>query len=187
MEQKTIVLTMYGTGEAINNVTVTLFYADGYDRTTVQDYCHNINELELKDDNWIYAFTVKENEKFRLEKPKKFTGLDVLCSLDDHAIQMVIREINHFVLPQALVSADKKTLSAVIRNMSKRAAKMLIENMEYQRRIPKKDIQEAQKKVVDVIQHLAMAGQITVPKFGQNEAGGALSQDEIAALLAGAD
>jgi flagellar motor switch protein FliG len=91
------------------------------------------------------------------------------------------------VLPRALISADKKTLSAVLRNMSKRAAKMLIEDMKYQLRIPKKDIQEAQKKVIDLIQYMGMTGEITVPEFNQNEAGGALSNDEIDTLLAGAD
>jgi hypothetical protein len=169
MDEKTIVLTMYGIGEDINNVTVTLFNAGGYGYTTVQDYCNNINGLELKDDNWIFAFTVKENEKFRLEKPVR-CDLEILSSLDDYAIQMVLREVDSLVLRTALISANKNILRAVLRNVSKRSAKMLIEDMKYFTfSMPKEEIKKAQSQIVDVIRHLEMTGEITVPKFSQNE------------------
>jgi hypothetical protein len=164
MNEKTIVLTMYGTGEAIDNVTVTLFDTD----SQADVHCFNINELVLKDGNWIYSSIVNENEKIILKKPIR-CDFDILCSLDDYAIQKVIREIDYFVLPSALISADKNILSAILRNMSKRAAKMLIEEMEYMHLIQHEDIQKARKKIVNLIQELEMFGEIIVPKFNQNE------------------
>jgi hypothetical protein len=185
MEQKTIVLTMYGTGEAINNVTVTLFDTGGWGRTAGQNYCHNINALELKDDNWIYALIVKENEKYRLEKPVS-CDIEILSSLNDYAIQRVMREVDSNELAKALKSADKNILRAVLGNMSKRAAKMLIEDMEYMGPVRDKDIQEARDKVVNIIRHLEDTGEIIVQKFSRDKANnGALSGDEIDALLAG--
>jgi hypothetical protein len=185
MEQKNIVLTMYGTGEVINNVTVSLFDASGWGRTADQNYCHNINALELKDDNWIYAFTVKENEKYRLERPVN-CDLEILASLDDRAIQRVIREIDNDELAKALKSAEKNILIAVLGNMSKRAAKMLIENMEYMGPVRDKDIQGARDKVVSIIRHLEDTGEIIIQKFCRDKADkGALSNNEINTLLSG--
>ena len=162
MDDKTIVLTLYGTKEAINDLSITLFdTTDGFfEKSKAQEYCSNINELELKGDNWIYATIIKENQKNKLIKPADF---DVLGSLDDLTIQKLLREINEHELAEALKSAKKNVLSAVLRNMSKRSAIMLIETMEYMGQIPLKQAKEAQKKIVEIINHLEDIGDIIIP------------------------
>jgi hypothetical protein len=57
MDKKTIVLTLYGTEKTIKDFIVTLFDEDYTfnQKSSVQRYCSNINDIELKDDNWIYA------------------------------------------------------------------------------------------------------------------------------------
>jgi len=166
---KTIVLTLYGTGEVINDFTITLFDENSYNfgKKSVHAYCSNINELELKDDRWVYASIVKENQKTKLVKPGH-TDFDILGTLDDRAIQRVIAEVDSNILAQALKTAKKETLKAVLRNMSKRAAKMLIEGMEYMGPILLRDVKEARKKVVEVIQRLESWGVIIVPKSSQD-------------------
>ncbi|MDR2952229.1 MAG: hypothetical protein LBU82_03205 [Treponema sp.] len=169
MERKSIVLTMYGTGNFINNFTITIFdIIDGWGCSTVRDYCSNINELKLKDDNWIYASVVKENEKIRYEKPIK-GNFEILRFLNKNAIQIILREINYNVLAQALKSADRDILKTVLRSISKRAANMLLEEMEYMGPIRLEDAEKAQKKIVDIIYHLEMTGEIVIPKFSQNK------------------
>jgi len=171
MDEKTIVLTLYGTGKAINDFTVTLFNKDrhSYDNNTVKDYCSNINELELKDDNWIYATIVKENQKTKFEKPGSYTDFGILGTLDDISIQRVIQKVERYELAKALKSAEKKTRIAILRNMSKKAARMLIEDMEYMGPILSADVNEARRKIVNIIQHLEDTGKITVPRFNLNE------------------
>jgi flagellar motor switch protein FliG len=171
MDKKTIVLTMYGNGDVINNFTVTLFDdSNPFGMRTVQDYCCNINELELKDDNWIHAVEIRENEKIKFEKPRKFTDFNILCSLDDHDIQRVLHKIDHDVLVRALIPADRNILVAVIKNMSKRSVKILLEDMEYSIfPTTKEDIKKAQRQIVEIIQHMERTGEITVPRFSQNE------------------
>jgi flagellar motor switch protein FliG len=170
MNEKTIVLTMYGTGEVIDNVTVTLFdKSSNYGSDQAQDYCNNINELELKDYKWIHAVKIKENKKIMIEKPRRITDFSILCSLDDQAIQKIVREIDNNLLALALKSTDKNMLIAVLRNMSKRAAKTLIEDMKNMLGISQNDIQDAREKITSIIQHLEDVGEIVVPKFNQNE------------------
>jgi Mg/Co/Ni transporter MgtE len=167
---KAIILTLFGTGKNIKDFTVTLLDKDGYEyrQNTAQDYCNNINELELTDDNWNYATIIRENQKIRFEKPERYTDFGILSSLDDRTIQKVLREIDCMELANALTSANKDILSAVLRNMSKREAKMIIESMEYNTSIPKGAIKEAQRKIVELIRHMEKTGEITVPKFGQD-------------------
>jgi flagellar motor switch protein FliG len=172
MDNKIIVLTLYGTGKAINDFTVTLFDEDKYifGNNTVKDYCTNINELELKDDNWIYATIVKENQKTKFEKPGSYTDFDILGTLDDMSIQKVIQKVERHELAKALKSAEKKTFKAVLRNMSKRAARMLFEDMEYMGPIRSVDVNEARIKIVNIIRHLENTGEITVQRFSPGDA-----------------
>jgi len=170
MDNKTIVITLYGTGNAINDFTVTLFDENrsGWNESNVNDYCSNINGLELKDDNWIYAFKVKENEKIKVENPRK-SDFDIISTLDDRAIQKVLREVDCIELAKALKSAEKKTLKAILRNMSKRAARMLIEDMQYMGPIRSADVNEARERIVKIIRQLEDTGEITVQRSSLDE------------------
>jgi len=163
---KTIVVTLYGAGNAINDFTVTLFDEASYNHGTVQiqEYCRNINELELKDDNWIYASIVRENQKIKFVKPGH-TGFDfdILGTLADKSIQKVIREVDCVELAKALKSAKKETFKAVLRNMTKRAGRMLIEDMEYMGPVREIDVKEAQRSIAAIIRHLEDTGEIIVP------------------------
>jgi len=151
MEKITIVLTMYGTGDIIDDLTVTHFDDTNYYRNnSIEDYCTNINTLELKDNKWIYAFTVKENEKIKVENPLK-CDFDIISTLDDMLIQRVIREVGNSELQIALKSAKKETFKAILRNMSKRTAKTLIEGMEYMGPVRLFEVKEAQRKISSIV------------------------------------
>jgi flagellar motor switch protein FliG len=161
---------MYGTRKAISDFSVTLFDNSNYSIETIaEDYCSNINALELKDDNWIHAIIVKENQKIEFIKPR-YIDFDMLNTLDNRAIQKVIRKVNnHYVFAKALKSAKNETVIAVLRNISKRAARMLVDNMEYMGPIRFIDVIEARSQVVEIIRGLEKTGEIVVPKSGQVE------------------
>jgi flagellar motor switch protein FliG len=53
--------------------------------------------------------------------------------------------------------------------MSKRAAKMLFEDMEYMGPVRLMDVEEAQRRIVEVIRHLEDTGEIIVPKSSKDE------------------
>jgi len=148
---KKIVLTLYGTGEIIDDLTVTLLdNQNSYFYRDPQNFCTNINELELKDNKWIYAFEIKENEKVKVENPLK-CDFDIISTLDDKIIQRVIQEVDNQVLQKALKSAKKETLKAILRNMTKRAAKTLIEGMENMGPVRLIDVKEAQRKIGSIV------------------------------------
>jgi flagellar motor switch protein FliG len=138
-----------------------------FEKNTVQSYCSNINDIELKDDNWIYADIIEENEKITLKIPEILTYFNILSSLDDLSIQKVLRQISHETLSQALKSADKNILHSVLRNISKIEAKMLIEDIKYSFTVSKEATKEARRNIVKTIRHLEDTGEIIVPKFSR--------------------
>jgi flagellar motor switch protein FliG len=169
MDKKTIVLTLYGSGKAINYFTVSLFDNSGhFNNAIAQNYCSNINELELKDENWIYASIVDENKKIKFEKPRQIS-IDILDAFDARSIQRVIREVDTQELGKALKAVKKEIFGIVLRNMSKRAAMMLIEDMEYMGPVRLEDAQGAQMKILSIIRHLEDIGEIIVPKSNRDE------------------
>ena len=165
MEDKVIVLTMYGKDNSIENISVSLFdpprdYSYGI-YTGIEDsitnYCENINSLELKGNNWIYARAIKENEKITLEIPPRF---DIIKRLDDASLQKVLREISDYDVVLVLKDIDKETKEKLFRNMSKRTAFRIQEDYDAMQNVPNKDIVSAKKRVLETIFRLKFSGEI---------------------------
>jgi flagellar motor switch protein FliG len=160
MSEKTIVLTMYGKEKTVESISISLFevtdrYSDS--KKAAIRYCKNINDLELKDEHWIYAKIVDENEKVFIKKPPVF---GILVGLADWAIQSLLRDVNEADIAKALVGADDKTREILFKNMTKRAATMLQERMEGLHGISKDEVKFAQNKIVDRILEMHSNGYI---------------------------
>jgi len=165
MDKKTVVVTLYGTGDIVNDFTVTVFDSDGdiYDNDTIREFIRNINELELKDDKWIHASVVRENEKIKLKKPV-YIVFDMIGTFHDVIIQKVIREVDAQTLAKALKTAKEETLNAILRNMSKKAADMLLEDIKYMGPIPIVEAKAAQNQIIDIFRHLVDIGEIVMER-----------------------
>jgi len=85
---------------------------------------------------------------------------DDLGDIEDRAMQSMLREINSDVLGTALKGADPRVKDKVLKNMSKRAAEMLVEDMEARGPVRVADVEGAQKEILLVARRLADAGEI---------------------------
>ena len=92
-----------------------------------------------------------------------------IVMLDDRSIQKVMREVDSQELAKALKSVDTEVQDKIFRNMSKRAASMLKEDMEYMGPVRLKDVEEAQQKIVSIIRHLEDTGEIVIARAGEDE------------------
>ena len=113
-----------------------------------------INSLELKDERWIYARTIEENNQYSLKSffpTAKFE--DVIPLLDNRSIQNVLREVDLKDLALALKGTKDTIQEAVFKNMSHRAATMLKENMEYMGPVRKTDCEDTKEKILNIIFH----------------------------------
>ena len=156
--EKKVVITVYGHGEKIDKFSAKMM-AD----CDVDFYCDTINSLILEEGSWACAKAVTESSPYWLEDFRPLT-FDLLLNLDDRAIQMLLRQIDSQELAVALRGADTKISDVIFRNMSKRAAAMLKEDMEYMGPQPKEEIAKAREKIIDLISYLEKEGFIVSKK-----------------------
>ena len=99
---------------------------------------------------------------------KMFVFEDIL-SLDDRAIQRVLRDVETSDLTVALKGANEEVQTAIFNNLSKRLAVMIKEDMEYMGPVRMKDVEEAQQKIVSVIRRLEDSAEIVISRGGGDE------------------
>ncbi len=97
-----------------------------------------------------------------------------IVKLDERAIQQVLREVDQKDLVLALRGAEENVKEVLLANMSERGAAMLKEEMEIQSPQRKRDVDEAQSRVVAVVRKLEEAGTIVIAGDEDSEEGEAV-------------
>jgi flagellar motor switch protein FliG len=87
---------------------------------------------------------------------------DNLLDLDDRGIQALLREVGSDTLAVALRGAEPEVQEKLLRNMSKRAAEILKDDMEARGPVKLTDVEAAQKEIVVIAQRLAEEGTIAL-------------------------
>jgi len=83
-----------------------------------------------------------------------------LLEVDDRAIQAILREVQQDVLMKALKGADENLKEKILKNMSKRAAEMLADDLEAMGPVRVSEVETAQKEILSTARRLADAGEI---------------------------
>jgi flagellar motor switch protein FliG len=83
-----------------------------------------------------------------------------LLEVDDRAIQAILREVQQDVLMKALKGADETLREKILKNMSKRAAEMLADDLEAMGPVRVSEVETAQKEILSTARRLADAGEI---------------------------
>jgi flagellar motor switch protein FliG len=94
-----------------------------------------------------------------------FVFEDVLL-VNDKGIQSVLKEIENDVLSLALKTASQELKDKILKNMSERAAQMILEDMQYMGPVRVSDVEQAQQKIVDVVRRLEDSGEIIIAGRG---------------------
>ena len=111
---------------------------------------------------------VEEPELADEIRKKMFVFEDIL-SLDDRAIQRVLRDVDNSDLALALKGATEEVQNVILNNLSKRLAVMIKEDMEYMGPVRMKDVEEAQQKIVNIIRKLEDSAEIVIARGGGDE------------------
>ncbi len=93
---------------------------------------------------------------------------DDIVLLDDSVIQRILRDVEGKTLALALKAASEDLKKKVFKNMSERAAAMLKEDIEFLGAVRLKEVEEAQKQVLEVVKALEESGDITINR-GEEE------------------
>ncbi len=128
-----------------------------------------INNADRTTERNIIEALEEDDPDLAEEIKKKMFVFEDIITLDDKSIQKVMREVDNNDLSKALKSVDAEVQDKIFKNMSKRAAQMLKDDMEFMGPIRLKDVEETQQKIVAVIRKLEEQGEIVVSRGGDDD------------------
>jgi flagellar motor switch protein FliG len=112
-------------------------------------------------------------EKADTEMHQKIKDLlfifDNLLDVDDRGIQALLREVGSDTLALALRGAEPEVQEKILKNMSKRAAEILKDDMEARGPVKLVEVEAAQKEIIVIAQRLAEEGTISLGGKGEGE------------------
>ena len=114
------------------------------------------------------SLEIEEPELADEIRKKMFVFEDILL-LDDRAIQRVLREVDNADLELALKSTTEEVQNVVFKNLSKRLAAMIKEDMDFMGPVRMKDVEEAQQKIVGIIRRLEDSAEIVISRGGGDD------------------
>ncbi len=135
----------------------------------VENIVEILNMVDRSTEKTIIESLEEEDPELAEEIKKRMFVFEDIVLLDDRAIQKVLREVDTGELAKALRGVEAEVQDKIFRNMSKRAASMLKEEMEYMGPVRLKDVEETQQKIVSIIRKLEDQGEIVVARSGEDE------------------
>ena len=114
------------------------------------------------------ALEVQDPELAEEIKKRMFVFEDIV-TLDNRAIQRVIREVENDDLRLALKVASEEVQGIIFENMSTRMAETFKEEMEYMGPVRLRDVEEAQQRIVASIRRLEEVGEIVIARGGGDD------------------
>lgn len=114
------------------------------------------------------ALEIQDPELAEEIKKRMFVFEDIV-TLDNRAIQRVIRDCENEDLLLALKVASDEVKEIVYNNMSSRMVETFKDEMEYLGPVRLRDVEEAQSRIVAVIRRLEEAGEIVIARGGGDD------------------
>ena len=128
-----------------------------------------LNNVDRGTEKSIIEALEEEDPELAEEIKKKMFVFEDIVLLDDRAIQKTLRELDTQDLSKALKAVGTEVQEKIFSNMSKRAASLLREDMDFMGPLRLKDVEEAQQKIVNIIRKLEEEGEIVVARAGEDE------------------
>lgn len=91
-----------------------------------------------------------------------------IVKLDNVAIQQIVKEIDSKTLALSLKATSKELKDKILKNMTERAAEMLEDELQYLGPVRVREVETAQKQILDVVHNLEDSGQIVI-SHGEEE------------------
>jgi flagellar motor switch protein FliG len=120
----------------------------------------NLTEASKQTD--IIAKIKEGDEKLAQQIEDLMFVFEDLVEIDDRGIQALLREISSDSLIIALKGADETMKEKIFKNMSKRAAEMLRDDLEVRPPVRLSEVETAQKEILGVARRLSESGEIAL-------------------------
>lgn len=128
-----------------------------------------LNLVDRATEKNILGVMDRENPELAVAiKNLMFVFEDILL-LGDREIQRILKDVDSRDLAVSLKLASDEVKEKIFNNLSQRASDMLKDELEFLGPVRVKSVEEAQRKIVDVVRRLDESGEIQVNRGGAGE------------------
>lgn len=128
-----------------------------------------LNDVDRTTEKTILDNLSARDPELAEEIKKRMFVFEDIVTLDNRAIQLVIRECDNQDLLLALKAASDEVRQVIFNNMSQRMRENFQEEMEIMGPVRLRDVEEAQMRIVSVIRRLEDAGEIIIARGGGDD------------------
>ncbi|MCC3145209.1 flagellar motor switch protein FliG [Halanaerobium sp. Z-7514] len=128
-----------------------------------------LNNVDRGTEKNILDKLEEDNPDLVEEIKKRMFVFEDIVLLSDRAVQLVLRQVETHDLALALKTSSTEVEEIITGNMSKRAAEMLQEDIEYMGPVRIREVEDAQQRIVNVIRELEESGEIVIARGGESE------------------
>lgn len=142
-------------------------------KTMKRDSCEMIADIFYnldRSNEARYMHLLEESQPEAAQKIKDlmFTFED-LVRLDGRGVQVLFSAVDKSMLSTALKGASEAVRDVFFRNMSQRAARIIIEEIEVMGQVRVRDVENAQSEIVRIVKDLVDRGDIDIAVDGKEE------------------
>lgn len=128
----------------------------------VESVAEILNVIDRASERKILENLSQEDPDLVEEIRRRMFVFEDIAKFSDRDMQTVLKNVENSQWAMALKGVSEELKEKVLRNMSKRAASALLEEMEYLGPVRQSNVEQVQQQIVDVIRRLEDAGEITL-------------------------
>lgn len=130
----------------------------------VESLANILNRTDRATERNVIELLEVQNPQLAEEVRELMFVFEDIISLEDRAIQRILREVDTKDLAMSLKGTKEDVKEKIFKNMSERAQAMLRDEMEYMGPVRAREVQEIQSKIVGIIRTLEVSGEIIVAR-----------------------
>jgi flagellar motor switch protein FliG len=128
-----------------------------------------LNVIDRATERNLLESLAQENPELVDEIRRLMFVFDDVAKLSDRDIQTLLKNVESAQWAMALKGASEELKEKILKNMSKRAADMLREEMEYLGAVRLTNVEQMQQQIVDIVRRLEDIGEITTHAAEEEE------------------
>lgn len=135
----------------------------------VESVAEILNSVSRASEKNILTHLRERNAGLATEITDLMFMFDDIGNLPDQAIQLILKEVDSKSLALAMKATGEEMKEKIYKNMSERAAKMLKEELDYLGPVRVKDVEGAQKDILEITRRLEESGQVVLSRGDEEE------------------
>jgi flagellar motor switch protein FliG len=135
----------------------------------VQAVAEILNLVDRSTEKNILGVMDRDNPDMAMQIKNLMFVFEDILHLGDREVQRVLKDVDSRDLAVALKLASEEVKTKIFSNLSQRAAEMLKDELEFLGPVRLKNIEDAQRRIVEAVRRLDEAGEIHISRGGKGE------------------